>query len=129
VRVLVWDDEQIWRQLVREKVEDVVRSMGRQPECHEVEKFSKALSMLSEGHWDLLVTDIADTEADKSSIGMNLADKARQLKIRCIVVSGDIVLTKKHTHTLGKMGAEYYAKGDFATSLDEFMNEVRKVCK
>jgi len=130
VRVLVVDDDPVWRrQIVREKAEDAIRAAGREPQCEEADEFEDALKRLSEpGRWDLLITDIGLPNTNHDLLGMNLAVRAHELHIKCIVVTSDLRLTKEHTWKLGGMDTGYFDKGDFANRSEEFMRKVREVC-
>jgi DNA-binding NarL/FixJ family response regulator len=104
LRILLVEDESIWQDILRDKINDALKGIGHPEDTIKVvNNFKEAYQYLRESDWDLLVTDIGlenSPTAVSTKLGMHLVSEASKKDIPVIVVSGTPVINTQDVSNL-----------------------------
>ncbi len=132
MRVLIVEDELVWRELIREYVTIAVRCInGSEQNIHVLGTYSEAKYAIEQnGPWDLIIADIALGESGMplaKNYGQVIITLAHQRKIPTIVVSGTISVSDIDKFLLEFGVIDCFLKEDFAAFQNTFVDDVIKV--
>ncbi len=131
-KVLLVEDEPIWQSILQDKLQIALKNIGHLDDpIKVVATYIEALNALNkEPPWDLLVTDISLPSAPKNletmkEMGKELVERARQLNLPIIVVSGKA--TPQEVRDFFKIEEiyDFFSKEDFERA--EFIKEVQEI--
>src|SRR5262245_18235962 len=98
LKILLVEDNQEWQKILREKISMALQGITTISNFQivDADQFDVAWELLNkEGPWHLLVTDIGLTLPDpRQKLGKQLVERAYDLQLPAIVVSGTEGLTK-----------------------------------
>lgn len=131
VKVLLAEDHQSWRDILKERIHRAVRDIGRL-DITVVRTFDEAFEVLKQNSWHLLITNVAlgeDFYATRQKLGMRLVDLAHDCQVPTIVVSGmdEQQLTRRHVRGLLRKytATDFFEKEEFDDQ--DFIKKVQEL--
>lgn len=123
--ILVVEDEQTWRSILRKHIYTSIKHNENQVVIEVASDFDSAYSLLQLRHWDLLITDI-QLHGNGKKEGKELVKLSFSKEITTIVVSGTpIVSTQDVRNMIKKYKVDYFSKNNF--NEQEFVALIRKI--
>ena len=104
LRILLVEDNLNWQKILHAKVDQALQNIDHSGIVRLCPTFAEAWQALAfDGPWHLLITDIGlgeDSYVSEQKLGIQLADRARELQLSCIVVSGTLAITSRDVRNL-----------------------------